>query len=53
MNKNLKELVTKKRVRLRRDHLHNGTKKKAGTVIKVNAFLAGWLVSKNVAVPLR
>lgn len=48
-----KNLITKKRVRLRRDFLLNGTKKKAGTVVKVSAFLAGWLVQKNVAAPLR
>jgi hypothetical protein len=43
----------KKRVRLRRDHIHNGVRKKAGTVLKLNEFLADWLISEKRAVPLR
>lgn len=43
----------KVRVRLKRAHYHNGRKRAAGTVIKLNDVAAGWLVDCGVAVRLR
>lgn len=41
------------RIRLKKEHFHNGIRKAAGTILKLDSFSAEWLIGKKVAVAVK